>query len=135
MSRGCHQVRVLPAYWNGTAAWGSDYEPDDVKYLSYQAKTDGTVYHHSNDNPGDYDWVRFTAKEGNNYTFALANEMGGDFRFYVYDEWNRDLSGNQSTSWTWTCPVTGTYYVSLRENSQDQIGSFDFSITGDAEIK
>jgi RHS repeat-associated protein len=125
-------VGVLPAYWNGTAVWGSDYEPDDVRYLAYQVRTDGTVYHHSNDEPDDFDWVRFTATEGTTYTFALANESGGDFRFYVYDAEFGDLSGNKSTDWTWICPVTGTYYVRLNEYNQDHVGSFDFSITGDS---
>ena len=126
-----YQVRVLPAYWNGTAVWDSDYEPDDNKYNACLVRTDGTVYHHKNGNPADFDWACFTAEEGRTYNFSLANEAGGDYHFDVYDAGYRGLSEYQSTSWTWTCPVTGTYYVRMWEWSHDQAGNFDFRITGD----
>jgi hypothetical protein len=127
-----YQVRILPAYWNGTAVWDSQYEPDDTKYIAYLSRTDGSVYHHENGNSADKDWVRFSAEEGRTYTFSLTNEIGGDFRFIVYDATTHSLSGEQSTSWAWLCPVTGTYYVKIWERYEDQIGAFDFSITSDA---
>jgi len=125
------QVRVLPAYWNGTAVWDSNYEPDDNWYSAYLIRTDGTVYHHANSNAADFDWVRFTAEEGRTYTFSSNNETGGNYYFVVYDAWCRGLSGNQNTNWTWTCPVTGTYYVRMWDYSSDQAGTFDFSVISD----
>ena len=119
----------MPAYWNGSVQWDSGYEPDHVRSLAYQVRTDGTSYHHANDAP-DQDWVRFTAQEGRSYVFALANEVGADFIFRVYDAAGRDLSGNRSTNWNWTCPMTDTYFVMLWDYQNNQIGSFDFSITG-----
>jgi licheninase len=126
-----YQLRILPAYWNGTAVWDSRYEPDDTKHIAYLSGTDGSVYHHKNGNSADKDWVRFSAEEGRTYTFSLTNEIGGDFRFIVYDATTHSLSGEQSTSWAWLCPVTGTYYVKIWERYEDQIGAFDFSITSD----
>jgi uncharacterized protein (DUF2141 family) len=111
--------------------WDGDYESDDCKYIGYLIRTDGTTYHHDNGNAADFDWARFTAEEGRTYTFSMTNETGGDFRFDVYDAWSHGLSGELSTSWTWTCPVTGTYYVRMWERNQDQIGNFDFRITSD----
>lgn len=124
-----YNIRVLPAYWNGSASWNADFEPDSSRYLSPRIRTDGTVYHHINLNPADVDWVRFTAKEGVAYTFTLSNEIHGDYLFQVYDE-VRNFISHSSTS-TWNCPVTGTYYIRFRENSGDHIGMFDFSISSD----
>ena len=126
-----YQVRVLPAYWNGTAVWDSGYEPDDNWYNAYLMRTDGTVYHHENVNAAYVDWARFTAEEGQTYTFSLTNETGGDYYFDVYDADYRGLSGYQSISWTWTCPVTGTYYVRMWDWNNDQVGTFDFEIISD----
>jgi hypothetical protein len=126
-----YQVRILPAYWNGTAVWDSEYEPDDNWYSAYLIRTDGTVYHHDNSNAADFDWVRFTAEEGSTYTFSLTNETGGDYYFDVYDAGHRGLSGSQNNIWTWTCPIGGTYYVRMWDYQQNQIGTFDFRITGD----
>ena len=121
----------MPAYWNGTAAWDNNYEPDGSYFTAYLVKTDGTVYHHSNKSASDHDWLRFTAREGNTYTFAFSNKMGADFYFRVYDSGLRDLSNYKTSTWRWTCPVSGTYYVQIYDHDANNIGSVDFSITGD----
>ena len=78
-----YQVRVLPAYWNGTAEWDSNFEPDDNTYTSALIKTDGEIYHHENGDGADEDRVRFSAEEGRTYIFSLSNEAGGDYRFLI----------------------------------------------------
>ena len=125
-----YQIRVLPAYWNGNAYWDGNFEPDEVQTRSYLIKTDGTLYPHNNTDPKDVDWVRFTATEGRVYTIALANEVGGNFLFVLYDPHSNGISGAQTTSYTWTCPLTATYFIKTYEDGSNAAGSFNLSVTG-----
>jgi hypothetical protein len=132
-----YQVRILPAYWNGTAVavWDSDYEPNDNGYTACLICTDNSPQHSHNEEYEDLDWFRFDAVQNYTYVLSLKNELGGNYYFMLYDHEFAAISGSQTTKMTWPCLATGLYHVKIWEYGTGQRGSYDFCIDGESICK
>jgi hypothetical protein len=127
---------VVPATPTNTVAppvpiSGADaYEPDDTLVDSKHISADGSPQTHNLHTQGDRDYLYFQASEGNVYTietFGLGADI--DTMIYLYDAQEQELARNDD--WTegalasrivWIAPSGVTYYVMVRDLSEDSSG-------------
>lgn len=96
------------------------YEGDDGAG-SAQPIALGETQSHNFDKPGDQDWVRFTADEGQTYTLQTSNlGPASDTYLYLYDTdgstllaANDDYGGSLSSQIEWEAPTGGTYFAKV----------------------
>jgi hypothetical protein len=127
---------VVPATPTNTVAppvpiSGADaYEPDDGLLDAKQIATDGSPQSHNLHTQGDRDYLYFQASEGNVYTidtFGLGADI--DTIIYLYDDQEQELARNDdgteealASRIVWIAPGSGTYYVMVRDLSEDSSG-------------
>jgi hypothetical protein len=77
---------------------------------------------HNFDAPGDQDWIKLNAEEGEKYTFKTFNlGSSADTYLYLYDTdgetllaSNDDYGGTLASQIEWTTPTTAIYYLLIR---------------------
>jgi cytoskeletal protein RodZ len=110
---------------------GADaYEPDDTLADAKPIATDGTPQAHNLHVEGDHDYVYFQASGGNAYTIetlGLGAEI--DTIIFLYDDQEQELALNDdgteealASRIVWVAPSSGTYYVMVRDLSEDSSG-------------
>lgn len=110
---------------------GADaYEPDDTLADAREIATDATPQPHNLHTEGDHDYLYFDASEGHVYTIdtlGLGAEI--DTIIYLYDDQEQELARNDdgtegalASRIVWIAPSSGTYYVMVRDLSEDSSG-------------
>jgi len=106
------------------------YEPDDNCSLANYIPVNGTKQTHDFHVPGDHDWLKFNATEGNAYTIETS-DLGpeSDTYLYLYDTdgtteiTHDDDSGiGLASRIIWNCGASGTYYIMVRHYSSSAFG-------------
>jgi hypothetical protein len=107
-------------------------EFDGVPDLAKTITTDGVAQSH-NLTYRDTDCVKFTADSGTTYTMQTSGAL--DTYMYLYDRdgvtiiaQNDDSGVNFNALITWTCTVSGTYYIKVRGFSLAELGNYTISV-------
>lgn len=105
--------------------------------------TDGTAVAGRIEVPGDLDCFSFSAKAEGKYTIAtrdLSGEMdtvltlyGPDGRTVLAEDDNS--GGGRASRIEWTCPASGTYFVSVGHARPDGTGSYALTISAVLQLR
>jgi sugar lactone lactonase YvrE len=111
---------------SGPDYYENDYDKDTAKWISLDK-----IQHHTFHAVGDMDWVKFDARQNECYTIATNNlENRCDTIFDIFDRDAKtqlheiNLSGiGINESFTWLCPLSGTYYLRIRHQNPNVYGA------------
>ncbi|MGQ9478257.1 MAG: DVUA0089 family protein [Candidatus Bipolaricaulia bacterium] len=116
------------------SGYGDDYGNDPASAAAIP--TDGAPVRGRIEVPGDIDYFSFSAKAEGEYTIStsgLSPEMdtvltlyGPDGRTVLAEDDNS--GGGRASKLVWTCPASGTYYLSVRHARADGTGSYMLTI-------
>jgi hypothetical protein len=82
----------------------------------------GVIQKHNFDQPGDQDWIKFSARAGETYTLSTFDlGTSTDTYLYLYKAdgstllaSNDDYAGSLASQVEWTAPAAGKYYALVR---------------------
>ncbi|MDH7504809.1 MAG: pre-peptidase C-terminal domain-containing protein [Candidatus Acetothermia bacterium] len=147
---GTYFVAVRHADPNGTGGYaltvkktgyGDDYGNSPATAVA--VPTDGTALAGRIEVPGDVDFFSFSAKAEAKYTIAtsdLSSEMdtfltlyGPDGRTVLAEDDNS--GGGRASRLEWSCPASGTYFVSVRHARPDGTGAYTLTISAVLQLR
>ena len=115
------------------------YEDDDVWAEAKWITTDGAKQTHTFAPLGDQDWMKFDAVNGTAYvieTFKVGGvsvdtvvDLYGPDDGDTHVAYNDDGGEGLCSLIVWTCSASGTYYVSVHEYGNSDLGTYDISVT------
>jgi hypothetical protein len=136
---GSYRLRLFRGL-DEAAPWDDEAEPNDTWDRARLIGEDGGPLALSIDPASDDDWFRFSAGEGVAYqieTFDVA--AGLTTELWLYDaSLNQRLyarsngGGGVQSRLAWTCPLTGVYYVRVRDYGNTDAGAYQLRILASA---